>query len=90
MDNLHRDELTMPIVGAALQRGSTGTSPPRRESSSRGRAARGRRRDAARAAIGHALAFTTWHSLAREQGLDDAQAVELMRGLVAASAEHRR
>jgi hypothetical protein len=38
-----------------------------------------------RAAIGHALAFTTWQSLAREQGLDDAQAVALMCRLVAAA-----
>ena len=29
-------------------------------------------------AIGHALAFATWRSLTREQGLDDLQAAELM------------
>jgi hypothetical protein len=32
--------------------------------------------------IGHALAFDTWRSLVREQGLSDAEAVELMAGLV--------
>jgi AcrR family transcriptional regulator len=37
---------------------------------------------AARAAVGHALAFTTWRSLTREQGLGDAQAAELMCALV--------
>jgi AcrR family transcriptional regulator len=37
---------------------------------------------AARAAIGHALAFTSWRSLTREQGLGDAQAAELMCTLV--------
>jgi hypothetical protein len=31
------------------------------------------------------LAFATWRSLAREQGLDDAQAADLMCRLVAAS-----
>lgn len=31
-----------------------------------------------RAAIGHALSFTTWSSLIREQGLTDKQAVEVM------------
>ena len=31
-----------------------------------------------RAAIGHALSFTTWRSLIREQGLTDEQAVEVM------------
>jgi hypothetical protein len=44
---------------------------------------RGRKRQ--RAAIGHALAFGTWRSLAREQGLDDAEAADLMCRLVAAS-----
>ena len=52
----------------------------------RGRSVRGRRRDDARAAVGHALAYTTWRSLAREQGLDDAQAAELMCGLVRSAA----
>ena len=39
---------------------------------------RGRKRTLLRAAIGHALAFPTWRSLVRDQGLTDAQAVELM------------
>ena len=47
-----------------------------------GRSVRGRRRDDVRAAVGHALAYTTWRSLAREQGLDDAQAAELMCAMV--------
>jgi len=38
------------------------------------------------AATGHALAFATWRSLAREQGLDDAQATDLMCHLVASSS----
>ena len=43
------------------------------------------RRKAVRAAIGHALAFPTWRSLAREQGLTRAQAVDLMSAMVAAA-----
>lgn len=35
-----------------------------------------------RAAIGHALSFQTWRSLVREQGLDDAEAVEMIIGMV--------
>jgi hypothetical protein len=35
-----------------------------------------------RAAIGHALAFATWRSLALDEGLDDGQAVELVARLV--------
>jgi hypothetical protein len=50
-----------------------------------GRRVRGRARERLVAAIGHALAFTTWQSLAREQELDDARAADLMCRLVAAS-----
>ena len=34
------------------------------------------------AAIGHAIAFQTWHSLVQEQGLGNVQAVELMVALI--------
>jgi AcrR family transcriptional regulator len=34
------------------------------------------------AAVGHALSFTTWHTLVRDLGLDNAQAVQLMAGMV--------
>jgi hypothetical protein len=44
-----------------------------------------RARKRQRAAIGHALAFGTWRSLAREQGHDDAEAADLMCRLVAAA-----
>jgi|SRR5579883_1240999 len=37
-----------------------------------------------RAVIGHAAAFSTWHSLCREQGLTDGEAVEVMVTLVEA------
>jgi AcrR family transcriptional regulator len=53
----------------------------------RGRGLRGRARDEVRAAIGHALSFPTWRSLAREQGLDDERAAELMRRFVAIAGE---
>ncbi len=38
----------------------------------------GERQDLLVAAVGHAIDFQTWRSLMHEQGLDDAQAVELM------------
>jgi AcrR family transcriptional regulator len=47
-----------------------------------GRTLRGRAARRTRAAIGHALAFPTWRSLTREQGLADADAVALMCALV--------
>jgi AcrR family transcriptional regulator len=52
-----------------------------------GRGLRGRRRDTVRAAIGHAVSFSTWRSLVREQGLDDAAAVDLMARLVASALD---
>ncbi len=54
-----------------------------------GRGLRGKAKDRTRAAIGHALAFSTWRSLARGQGLDDAEAVGLMSRLIWAVSEHR-
>jgi AcrR family transcriptional regulator len=52
-----------------------------------GRGLRGVGARRVRAAIGHSLTFATWQSLAREQGLDDRQAADLMCRLVAAAAE---
>jgi AcrR family transcriptional regulator len=52
----------------------------------RGRRERGGARRRVRAAVGHALAFETWRSLVREQGLSRRAAVEVMLGMVAASA----
>jgi AcrR family transcriptional regulator len=51
-----------------------------------GRRERGRARSSVRAALGHALAFTTWRSLVREQGCTAGEAVELMCKLVAVAA----
>jgi AcrR family transcriptional regulator len=51
-----------------------------------GRGLRGSAARRTRAALGHALAFSTWRSLTREQGLADADAVALMCVLVDGSA----
>ena len=87
MDNLHRDEVTMPIV-RRLFSGFHEYLSAARDVLVRGRSVRGRRREETRAATGHALAYTTWRSLTRDQGLNDAQAAELMGRLVAGAA-HR-
>jgi AcrR family transcriptional regulator len=81
MGNLHRDEVTVPTV-KRLFAGFHEYLAAGRDLLVRGRLERGRRRGEVRAAIGHALAFTTWRSLTREQGLDDAQAAGLMCRLV--------
>jgi AcrR family transcriptional regulator len=46
--------------------------------------ARGRRRRLVRAIVGHAVQFETWRSLVRTEGLADAEAAEVMVGLVRA------
>jgi AcrR family transcriptional regulator len=50
-----------------------------------GRGLRGRRARAVAAAIGHALAFPTWHSLTQDQGLQNGEAAALMGALVEAA-----
>jgi AcrR family transcriptional regulator len=86
MSNLVRDEATMPVVKqlfGGFREYLTGAE----DTLMTGRRARGRSRRRVRAVIGHALAFTTWRSLVREQGLDDAQGADLMCRLVAAAVE---
>ncbi len=51
----------------------------------RGRPERGRRRTRVAAAIGHAIAFTSWMSLTRENGLSDSEAIDLMAATVDAA-----
>jgi AcrR family transcriptional regulator len=85
MENLLRDEERVAVVKRLFSAYHHYLAAAR-EILLRGRPVRGRRRDEARAAIGHALAFATWQSLAREQGLDNSQAVGLMGGLVRSGA----
>jgi AcrR family transcriptional regulator len=81
MENLIRDEPVSELVREHFA-GYHGYLEAARETLMRGRAARGRARARERAAIGHALAFATWRSLALAEGLDDRQAVELVTRLV--------
>jgi hypothetical protein len=60
-----------------------------RDALMRGRRERGQARARVRAAIGHALAFETWRSLVRDQGLGNAQAAQLIGGLVREAAGRR-
>jgi len=84
--NLLRDEATVPTVQTSF---STfhGFLADAAGVLMHGRGLRGGAAKRVRATIGHALSFGTWQSLAREQGLDDAQAAGLMYGLVEAAAE---
>jgi AcrR family transcriptional regulator len=84
LENLYRDESVSAPVAHHFGRFHAYLDGARTTLMA-GRSARGRARNRVSAAIGHALAFTTWRSLAIEQELDDAEAVELMRRLVAAA-----
>ncbi len=84
LDNLFRDESIVPIVAErfAAFRGYLAAAL---ETLMRGRRLRGADARRTRAAVGHAIAFSTWKSLVREHGVSDADAVALLCALVAAS-----
>jgi AcrR family transcriptional regulator len=84
LDKLLRDAAAVPIVDE-LMLAFRSFIEYGVEVLMRGRRTRGNGRRRQQAAIGHALAFTTWQDLSRTQGLDDRQAVELMSRLVAAA-----
>jgi hypothetical protein len=87
--SLLRDELLVPALGRRLGdfHGFLGSI---QDNLAAGRGLRGRRAQVVRAAIGHALAFPTWRSLTREQGLRNGDAVELMSRLVEDAAGSAR
>lgn len=84
LENMYRDAATEPLVqerfGAYRFYFDAAC-----EALMRGRRLRGAVKTRTRAALGHAIAFSTWKSLVREQGLDDAQAIALMGALVTAA-----
>jgi AcrR family transcriptional regulator len=84
LERLLRDAPLVPVVDQlmAAMRELLATAT---EILLRGRGSRGKARDRQRAAIGHALAFDTWRDLTGTQGLDDADAADLIRHLVAAA-----
>jgi AcrR family transcriptional regulator len=84
LHNLFRDESTVPLVEErfAAFRGYLGAA---RTELMRGQNLRGAARRRTDAALGHAIAFTTWRSLVREQHLSDKDAATLICALVAAA-----
>ena len=86
--SLLRDEPLVPVVRRRL-RDFYGYLRTIQDVLIAGRGLRGRAANRTRAAIGHALAFPTWHSLTHEQGLADDDAVALMCLLVERAARAR-
>jgi AcrR family transcriptional regulator len=85
LDNLFRDETTMPLVEQRFA-AFRGYLEAARDTLMAGRGLRGAARRRTQAALGHAIAFSTWKSLVREQQLDDADAAMLVVALVAAAS----
>jgi AcrR family transcriptional regulator len=83
--SLLRDEPVLPIVQRLL-RGFHDYLRTIEDILMAGRGLRGHAASRARAAIGHAVAFSTWRSLTHDQGLSDAEAVRLMWQLVEGSS----
>jgi AcrR family transcriptional regulator len=88
LENLMRDEHTHELVRERFA-AFHGYIEAAGATLLQGRRLRGAARRRTAAAIGHALAFTTWRSLVCEQGLAAVDAIELMAALVA-SARHPR
>jgi AcrR family transcriptional regulator len=83
LTNLFRDEPTVPLVEHRFA-GFRAYVDAAGETLTAGRDLRGATGRRTRAALGHAIAFSTWKSLVREQELSQREAVALMRALVAA------
>jgi AcrR family transcriptional regulator len=83
--SLLRDEPVVPVLQRFL-RNFHGYLDAIQDVLLAGRGLRGRAARRTRAAIGHAVAFPTWRSLAREQGLSDDDAATLMCVLVEGAA----
>lgn len=85
LDKLFRDAPTVPVVDE-LMGAFRAFMAEAGNVLMRGRGLRGNAAKRTRAAIGHALTFSTWQDLTRAQGLDDEQAADVMSRLVAAAA----
>jgi AcrR family transcriptional regulator len=85
LENLFRDEAIMPLVKERFVV-FRGYFEAARDTLIAGRGLRGAARRRTQAALGHAISFSTWKSLVREQGLAEAEAITVIRALVAAAA----
>jgi AcrR family transcriptional regulator len=84
LENLFRDEPSEPLIQERFG-AFHGYLDAIRETLMAGRGLRGAARRRTRAALGHAIAFSTWRSLVRGQGLGDDEAAAVMVALVAAA-----
>ena len=85
LDNLFRDETITPLVQERFAAFRSYLEAAL-DALMAGRNLRGTARRRTRAALGHAIAFSTWKSLVREQRLSKSDAATLVRALVAAAS----
>lgn len=85
LENLFRDEVAVPMVAErfAAFRGYLASAL---DALMTGRNLRGAAKRRTRAVLGHAIAFSTWKSLVREQRLNDREVIGMMSTLVDAAA----
>lgn len=81
LERTTRDAALVPAMRSAVER-MGGWFAEAVATLVRGRSERGARRRRVEATIGHAVSFSTWRSLVRDQGLSDSAAVDLMLGLI--------
>jgi AcrR family transcriptional regulator len=84
LDNVFRDALLVPAMKPARE-GFQRQLSAMHATLMRGQRQRGRRRARVGGAVGHAIGFGAWSSLVRENGLDIAEAVDLMAAMVLAA-----
>ena len=84
LERTTRDASLVPAMAKPLERGIRYFATAH-EALMRGRPERGARRKREGAAISHALAFPTWRSLVRDQGLSAEEAAALLGGMVEAA-----
>ncbi len=89
LENLFRDETTVPLLQERFAAFRDYLNAAR-DTLMAGRRLRGASRRRTRAALGHAIAFSTWKSLVREQGLNDADTAALLSALVAGADPRER
>lgn len=85
LENLFRDAATMPMVSERFA-AFRGYFAAAHEALMAGRKLRGSAKRRAHAAVGHAIAFSTWKSLVRDQELSSPVAAGLMADLVSVAA----
>lgn len=86
LEKTTRDVTVVPALRPSMEAFS-GWLDAASDAIQRGRRERGARRRRVRAAVGHALAFETWRSLASHQGLSRSETIELMQALAAAGRD---